>query len=61
MCSTTTANRIWSDMEKRQGRWMVQLRQKGAHFIGLVNVMNLKSGGLGSLGGEQLEWMEKDV
>ncbi len=31
------------------------------HFIGLVNVMNLKAGGLGSLGSEQLEWVEKDV
>jgi hypothetical protein len=35
--------------------------KKGVHFIGLVNVMNLKSGGLGSLGPEQLEWMESDV
>jgi 3',5'-cyclic AMP phosphodiesterase CpdA len=35
--------------------------KKGVHFIGLVNVMNLKAGGLGSLGNEQLEWMEKDV
>jgi 3',5'-cyclic AMP phosphodiesterase CpdA len=35
--------------------------QKGVHFIGLVNVMNLKAGGLGSLGTEQLEWMESDV
>jgi 3',5'-cyclic AMP phosphodiesterase CpdA len=34
---------------------------KGVHFIGLVNVINLKSGGLGSLGGEQLEWLEDDV
>jgi Icc protein len=31
------------------------------HFIGLVNVMNLKAGGLGSLGKEQLEWLEHDV
>jgi 3',5'-cyclic-AMP phosphodiesterase len=35
--------------------------QKGAHFIGLVNVMNLKAGGLGSLGHDQLEWLEDDV
>ena len=35
--------------------------KNGVHFIGLVNVMNLKAGGLGSLGPEQLEWMEKDV
>jgi 3',5'-cyclic AMP phosphodiesterase CpdA len=33
----------------------------GAHFIGLVNVMNLKAGGLGNLGREQLEWLENDV
>jgi 3',5'-cyclic AMP phosphodiesterase CpdA len=35
--------------------------KKGVHFIGLVNVMNLKQGGLGSLGREQLEWLEDDV
>ena len=35
--------------------------KKGVHFLGLVNVMNLKAGGLGSLGAEQLEWLEKDV
>lgn len=34
---------------------------KGVHFIGLVNVLNLKAGGLGELGREQLEWLEKDV
>ena len=33
----------------------------GVHFVGLVNVVNLKAGGLGSLGREQLEWLEKDV
>jgi 3',5'-cyclic-AMP phosphodiesterase len=35
--------------------------QHGIHFIGLVNVVNLKSGGLGNLGSEQLEWLENDV
>jgi 3',5'-cyclic AMP phosphodiesterase CpdA len=35
--------------------------QKGVHFIGLVNVVDLKAGGLGQLGAEQLEWLEKDV
>jgi 3',5'-cyclic AMP phosphodiesterase CpdA len=35
--------------------------QKGVHFIGLVNVLNLKGGGLGTLGREQLEWIEDDV
>ncbi|HWX60699.1 metallophosphoesterase family protein [Bradyrhizobium sp.] len=33
----------------------------GAHFIGLVNVVDLKAGGLGNLGAEQLEWLEDDV
>jgi len=35
--------------------------KKGVHFIGLVNVMNLKAGGLGTLGHDQLEWLEDDV
>jgi Icc protein len=35
--------------------------KKGVHFVGLVNVMNLKAGGLGTLGPEQLEWLEGDV
>ena len=33
----------------------------GVHFMGLVNVANLKAGGLGSLGDEQLEWIEDDL
>jgi Icc protein len=35
--------------------------QNGVHFIALVNVLNLKAGGLGTLGDEQLEWLESDV
>jgi Icc protein len=35
--------------------------QKGVHFIGLVNVANIQEGGLGTLGQEQLDWLEKDV
>jgi 3',5'-cyclic-AMP phosphodiesterase len=35
--------------------------QGGIHFIGLVNVLNLKAGGLGYLGPDQLEWLENDV
>jgi 3',5'-cyclic-AMP phosphodiesterase len=34
---------------------------KGVHFIALVNVENLKAGGLGMLGPEQLKWMKNDV
>ena len=35
--------------------------QNGVHFIGLVNVAHLKAGGLGSLGQDQLEWLEDDL
>ena len=33
----------------------------GVHFIGLVNVANLKAGGQGSLGEEQLAWLADDL
>ncbi|ACL55814.1 metallophosphoesterase family protein [Methylobacterium nodulans] len=33
----------------------------GVHFIGLVNVVDLRAGGLGNLGPEQLAWLEGDV
>jgi plastocyanin len=33
----------------------------GVHFVGLVNVLNLKPGGLGNLGAEQLAWLRKDL
>ena len=44
-----------------QGAGWYSFDKKGVHFVGLVNVANLKAGGLGSLGPEQLEWLEKDV
>src|SRR6266436_93042 len=44
-----------------QGAGWYSFDKKGVHFIGLASVLKLKSGGLGSLGGEQLEWMEKDI
>ena len=31
------------------------------HFIGLVNVVDLKAGGLGNIGDEQLAWLENDL
>jgi 3',5'-cyclic AMP phosphodiesterase CpdA len=33
----------------------------GVHFVGLVNVVNLKAGGLGHLGEEQLAWLQDDL
>ena len=35
--------------------------KNGVHFVGLVNVLNLKAGGLGTLGDEQLKWLEDDL
>ena len=33
----------------------------GVHFVGLVNVVDLKAGGLGNLGPNQLAWLENDL
>jgi plastocyanin len=33
----------------------------GVHFVGLVNVLEFKAGGLGTLGGEQLAWAKADL
>lgn len=35
--------------------------RSGVHFVGLVNVVDLKAGGLGNLGAEQLGWLEADL
>jgi hypothetical protein len=34
---------------------------RGAHFVALVNVADLKPGGMGSLGAEQLKWLTADL
>jgi Icc protein len=47
--------------KETQGAGWHSFDQGGVHFIGLVNVINLKAGGLGYLGADQLEWLEKDV
>jgi plastocyanin len=44
-----------------QGAGWHSFDHDGVHFIGLVNVVDLKAGGLGTLGTEQLAWLEKDV
>jgi Icc protein len=46
--------------ETRGSGWY-SFDQSGVHFIGLVNVTNLKAGGLGTLGSEQLAWLQADV
>jgi 3',5'-cyclic AMP phosphodiesterase CpdA len=35
--------------------------QAGVHFIGLVNVVDLKAGGMGNLGADQLAWLKDDL
>jgi hypothetical protein len=35
--------------------------QGGVHFVGLVNVVDLKAGGMGNLGAEQLVWLASDL
>jgi 3',5'-cyclic-AMP phosphodiesterase len=44
-----------------QGAGWHSFDHKGVHFVGLVNVVNLKAGGLGTLGSDQLEWLKKDL
>jgi 3',5'-cyclic-AMP phosphodiesterase len=34
---------------------------RGVHFVGLVNVVDLKAGGLGRLGDPQLDWLARDL
>jgi Icc protein len=54
--------RYGRDAQKtRDGGGWYSFDHSGVHFIGLVNVLNLKAGGLGSLGTEQLAWLERDV
>ena len=35
--------------------------KNGVHFVGLVNVADLKAGGMGALGAEQLAWLKADL
>jgi len=44
----------------RGGGWY-SFDYSGVHFVGLVNVLDLKAGGLGSLGREQIAWLRADL
>ncbi len=44
-----------------KGHGWFSFDHKGVHFIGLVNVVDLKAGGLGNLGADQLAWLEDDL
>jgi 3',5'-cyclic AMP phosphodiesterase CpdA len=47
--------------KKAKGAGWYAFDQDGVHFVGLVNVVDLKAGGLGNLGHDQLEWLEADL
>jgi len=47
--------------KQTKGDGWYSFEYNGLHFIGLVNVQNLKPGGLGTLGHDQLEWLKDDV
>jgi 3',5'-cyclic AMP phosphodiesterase CpdA len=43
------------------GRGWRSFDHRGVHFVGLVNVLEFKAGGVGTLGTEQLEWLRRDL
>ncbi len=47
--------------KQTSGTGWYSFNHKGVHFIGLVNVLHMRPGGLGLLGAEQLEWLEDDL
>jgi Icc protein len=44
-----------------QGAGWYSFDHKGVHFVALINVANLKAGGMGNLGADQIEWLGKDL
>src|SRR4051812_32213227 len=44
-----------------QGTGWYSFDHKGVHFVALVNVADLKPGGMGNLGAEQLNWLAGDL
>ena len=43
------------------GRGWQSFDYKGSHFVGLVNVLKYKGEGVGALGEDQIEWLERDL
>jgi Icc protein len=46
---------------KAQGTGWYSFDHAGVHFVGLVNVADLKAGGMGSLGAAQIAWLADDL
>ena len=44
-----------------KGKGWYSFDHGGVHFVGLVNVYDLKAGGMGNLGAEQLAWLAADL
>ena len=44
-----------------QGAGWYSFDHRGVHFVALVNVADLKPGGMGNLGAEQLKWLKDDL
>jgi len=44
----------------RGGGWR-SFEHGGVHFVCLVNVLDLKAGGMGALGAEQIAWLREDL
>ena len=44
-----------------KGQGWYSFDDHGVHFVGLVNVVDLKAGGLGRLGADQLAWLADDL
>jgi 3',5'-cyclic AMP phosphodiesterase CpdA len=44
-----------------KGNGWYSFDHRDVHFVGLVNVLNIREGGLGVLGEDQLTWLEKDL
>jgi 3',5'-cyclic AMP phosphodiesterase CpdA len=44
-----------------KGNGWFSFDQRGVHFVGINNVLDIREGGLGVLGNEQLAWLEDDL
>ena len=47
--------------EKQNAGGWYSFDHGGVHFVALINVLNLRTNGMGFLGAEQLAWLKKDL
>jgi hypothetical protein len=52
--------RRFGEKNANPGGWY-SFDHHGVHFVALINVLNLKAGGLGWLGADQLAWLKNDL